>query len=300
MDTVRIFCYISGRFNTYRNRCMVDNIKITSGYPLGIVSIKDDKTKVFPKKVEFRPGMNILFGPNGCGKSTIIKTIAANAMTVRGWSSMNFGPLKMGLDKSDANVKKFIEKELGFKSNMKFDGPVYYHNDFDMSKYAGWKTDGSGIGQGLANAESYMVERMDNRMRSSGEAEMAIQGSTLVNLLNGSWAFDRERELNEVESRRSAWGELLDVQLEYANQTWLRGGAPTLLLDEPELHLSFETMEGLFTRILPKFIEKGYQVIIATHYPLAPFQFPDANIIGIDRDVKHYTDYIRKVVLNSK
>lgn len=280
---------------------MVNWVEIYGGYPLDIVSIADDKTKVFPKRVEFKPGMNILFGPNGCGKSTIVKTIGANAMTVRGWSNMNYGPMKVaGFSGDKMDIRKHIEKTLGFPSAMDFDGPVYYHNDYDLERYACYTLYGTGVGTGVACAEAYLAERMDNRMRSSGEAEMAIQGNTLVNILDGRWKFNRDAVIKAGEEKREDWGQLLEAQREYADRTWLRGGAPTLLMDEPELHLSFETMDGLFTRFIPKFLEQGYQVIIATHYPFAPFQFPDANIIGIDRDVEAYKERVRTLINNTE
>ena len=62
----------------------------------------DGKKHVFDKPVQFTPGYNILFGPNGCGKSTIIKTIAVHGLTLSAWSNLDF----MGLLAGDVEKTK--------------------------------------------------------------------------------------------------------------------------------------------------------------------------------------------------
>lgn len=279
---------------------MIHWLKITDGYPLNIRATHNSRRKVFPDKIEFKPGMNILFGPNGCGKSSIINAIGANGMTVRGWSNMNFSALRLFRD-GKADIRGFVKRTLGFGSEMGFDGPVYFHNDYEIRRFAGWSTAGTGIGSGTACAESYLSEHMDNRLRSAGEGEMAIQGATLSNILSGRWAFNRELIEADAEQKLNATTDpetavCIKGQLDYARESWLKGGAPTLLLDEPELHLDFEIMDGLFTRLLPQFLSQGYQIIMATHYPFAPFLFKDANIIGIDRDVEKFKKYVTELV----
>jgi predicted ATPase len=49
---------------------LIKSIQFIEGFPLTLPAIG-------PKKVEFTNGINILVGKNGCGKSTILKTLKA-------------------------------------------------------------------------------------------------------------------------------------------------------------------------------------------------------------------------------
>ena len=49
---------------------MINHIEFISGYPLNIDWIGH-------KRFNFTKGINILYGPNGCGKSTVLNTLKA-------------------------------------------------------------------------------------------------------------------------------------------------------------------------------------------------------------------------------
>ena len=125
--------------------------------------------------------------------------------------------------------------------------------------------------------------------------------------LSKSWAFYFIRNFNNMyEESKARYADdefnltVIERMYQYAKDTFLKGGSPTLLLDEPELHFSFESMLGLCQNLLPQLLKQGYQVIMASHFDMIPFIFKDANIIGIDRDVEKFADYIREIVTGCK
>ena len=271
---------------------MIKSVNFTSGYPLDIMDL-DGKKHVFDKPVQFTPGYNILFGPNGCGKSTIIKAIAVHGLTLSAWSNLDFMGLLAGdVEKTNDIADFFKENQRHCTAEVDLDGPVYWHNDVDVTKYHNGTGSGFGVGQGAFDFTASALMRMERCQKSSGENEMTRQGNMLENLYDGTWKF-REDKFSEVYERRKATGlKYIDVLKEYADKTILAGGKPTLLLDEPERHLSTEHAYGLLTGLLPQLVEeRGYQVIIATHYMLVPF-FKDCNVIWLGRDEKTYRKMI--------
>jgi len=58
---------------------MITKAKATSGFSIKLDALKG-------RAYTFKPGLNILFGPNGCGKTTLLKILGAYSGTEAGWS----------------------------------------------------------------------------------------------------------------------------------------------------------------------------------------------------------------------
>ena len=62
---------------------MIDSVKVLSGYMAKLPDVGD---KIF----RFESGLNILFGPNGCGKSSLLKLLAGYTAAISGgWSKVH-------------------------------------------------------------------------------------------------------------------------------------------------------------------------------------------------------------------
>ena len=259
-------------------------------------------TKLLTKKFEFTPGLNILFGPNGCGKSTILKAIATHGLTKKGWSNIDISPLKVGLfeDAEEMNMEKHFEREMNCKAIVDIDGPVYYVNP-EVSEYEhdGYR-DGYNLGSDTLSAMTELALKYNASEQSTGEACMSAQGRILSNLADGTFVFSKtvidEMLENRKEHSNKSWYDAAKVAYDYAETTVLKGGCPTVILDEPENHFSMEITVGLFQNIIPKLIARGYQVIMATHFVLAPFMVKDTNVIAMDRDVDMLKQYMRNLL----
>ena len=282
---------------------MIKSVQFTEGYPLDVVSQFDSKTKLLTKKFEFTPGLNILFGPNGCGKSTILRAIAAHGLTKKGWSNIDIGPLKMSfkLDIFDDNpepidIEEYFQHEMHCKADVDIDGPVYYVNpEVSEHEYGDYRA-GNNLGSGTLSSLAEIAMRFNASTQSTGEACMAAQGQVLSNLVDGTFVFSKTLLDEMLEARRlrsnEQWYNAAKAAYDYAETTILKGGCPTVILDEPENHFSMEITVGLFQNIIPELIARGYQVIVATHFILAPFMVKDTNVIAIDRDVDKLKTYM--------
>lgn len=274
---------------------MIKSVTITSGYPMDITSI-DEKTKTLANRlIKFTPGLNVLFGPNMCGKSTILKTIRVHGLTNAAWSNVDYMGYEVGETYHQKTMIGFFNKQLGFKAKVNIDGPVYAINDENAFNQKDGVAKGKGFGHGVINFKMGALLKMNSSKQSSGEIEMNKQYFVLHGLFSGSLKFDLKKFM-DVYNRRKASGMLyIETLYKYAERTILKGGKPTIVLDEPEKHLSFENALGLFTGLLPQLSDAGYQIILASHFMLLPFM-KDYNIIWLDRNKDTYINTIKKYV----
>ena len=221
---------------------MIEYIRFNSGYPLHLPEIGN-------RKIIFRERITVLCGPNGTGKSTILKALAENAGCGEGgWSAMHRKTTVSGHDLTDENIRNntknisAAEKEnsslniaespdsipasLKFDADIKWDGkPVFYQDcyaDTDISFF---------------NNDFFNENEL---LRSSGEKRIGLINE-LINFLE-------------------------DRFLTYKTG---RGEGPTLLLDEVDNHIGFAGQSLLWKFIFPM-LAKKYQLIISSHsvFPL--------------------------------
>ena len=87
------------------------------------------------KEFDFEPGkLNIIFGPNGCGKTTILKAIAGTAGIVGDGMTHPGDPLDVfGWDNDRESIEavaKHIEKLKQNTADVVWDGNVVYYDNF--------------------------------------------------------------------------------------------------------------------------------------------------------------------------
>jgi len=272
---------------------MIKELKFTEGFPLDIEYERDDGSKAFTlknKTVKFTDGLNVLFAPNGTGKTTILRAISIYGLTRGGWSNLDFSYMDYNQDYTIDGLAKATFK---FKADVKLDGPVFLVEKID-SRHTDCNSEHNGFGDGMFDLSRALLKKMYHSQRSSGQINMYEIGELLVDLIEGNTTFD-EKQFWKSRELYGNIGEKIKKNVgDYAKSTILKGGKPTIILDEPDMNLALDTKVGLFTNLLPKLAEK-YQVIVATHHSMIAF-YKGYNFVNFGNTREGLQGYIKKII----
>lgn len=246
---------------------MIKGLKIKNGYVTQLPGFHPGIVFNFTDK------LNVLFGQNGSGKSSILKIAKAYSgipLENGGWSRINH-PLSLGA--SNADHFPFAYKEFSpgkCEADVLWDGTPTFFNEGNthIDKWA-WFTHKDISSQDGMTSE---VDHMDNLVENPSSGQFRIkQMNKLFNML--------KTPPNLKELPPNADGN----QQQQAELAYFRrlpgGGKITLLLDEPERALSVPKQIEMF-KLLEKMSDE-YQIIIATHSPFVLFNI-EANFINLE------------------
>jgi predicted ATPase len=238
---------------------MINHIRFQTGYATKLPNIGHNP-------YTFTPGINVLFGPNGCGKSTVLKTIAAYcAIKETGWSSYT-DPLSLPNDSRDFFPSNYSTLAPGnCIADVGWDGTPTLFNAGDIASDETWFYKNVGKNKDNVFSESEQMLAMINKP-SSGEYR-AYQINKILNMI----ATNAPQTI--LGNPATSPGEA-----SYINSL-PRNGKRTILFDEPERSLSLPKQLALFNA-LDAFTE-NYQLIISTHSPLILFK-SNINIIDVE------------------
>ena len=235
------------------------------------------------KKFVFEPHkINVIFGENAAGKSTIINTLAAycqcgDANNLDGWTNINFvNPLSSHsfLSSSEENDEKYVQQVVEddinrlMKNNavVEWDGIPVYNDSFSNRKMTGWfgELTGSVLDSALDEA-LWLTSR-----RSLGEKSIAILCKMIPKLEK---PFTLEECLSRVKKNYNNIWEVYQKALVQRLKRFNSGfsGEPvnTFMFDEIDKSMSISNVVTLYTKILPSLVEKtGCQIIIVSHSPV--------------------------------
>lgn len=242
------------------------------------------------RKFEFSPDkINVLFGPNGCGKTTIIKAIAAYAMCgsdsqFDGFTNLSsYSPTNMSLsfifndDEENTQEKyyedliKAIERRSGNQAKLGWDGyPVYYENFSNRRSYS------------FGDLEGSLIESEFEELNYIFGKNNVSAGQNTIWMINKLTAIaikeiDISKFIDEVNEKikkvNSTWGGCYQACIDYYN-TYYKPGIEnnnrlTILLDEMDKSLDIHNVARLYSEVLPRLVEKyPIQIILVTHSPL--------------------------------
>lgn len=227
-------------------------------------------------RLEFKPGLNILWGPNGCGKSTVLTLLARMLHCEQG----NRTVVTQTSVQAVFTVP-YKNYPNGFRSEEFPDGVVPVHDGqatlhFDPGHAVGliggsfdWDFGTEGIHNAISRG-------------SAGETSMRRMNDVLTHVVKPE-TFPRvewkeQKPEGEPGPKEHSWTKKLRQVATFLDGT-LERGQPTVLLDEPDRSLSIKLQAGLWHNLAARYAG-NVQVIAASHSPFA-LRLPGAHYIDL-------------------
>jgi len=252
------------------------------------------------RKIRFSDNrVNVIVGPNGCGKSTIIRAIAAYAgcgldgfPVLKEPSMLKYVITGASTEEDyDDQIEKTIIQEMKNPCRIDWDGtPVYFHNFSARLERAG-NSFGSIQGGGgfISNCAEEAMWHINKGQMCGGERAVYML-QNLYETVNRTVSYD---ELFAYDSKRvnDVWMNTFEAQRRHYGKfrNFSVKKPCTLLLDELDQNFDIATNIQLYGEFLPTLIERtGIQIISVSHSPIvlsdAVFNSERYNVISIDEE----------------
>lgn len=267
---------------------MIKRVRIRSGFAAELDCLKN-------RTFEFGPRVTVIYGPNGCGKTSLLKimaghtgiTTAAGFLTKAGWS----GPPPL----VDREIKKGKFPMLFHKNTwgncealMTWDGMPCLYNSSSITDYATRPSHFMKPGKyvdGMTSPEDYLAMIANN----PSHGQRRLHGISRV-----------AKELKKIKntipyvSMRGCQYELCEAHyVEYIRKLTNNGqrrSRCTVLWDDPDRGLDLMSQFSLFGSALRTLsAENGFQFIVATQSPI-PALFPNYDWLRIIEMQEGYLD----------
>jgi predicted ATPase len=214
------------------------------------------------KKVEFKPGLNILFGPNGCGKSTILRMVAMTLAAEQGGVS--------------TITSTWLNDIFDFGGECKLEGIKVSH-DGQPLMYGNPRNAVGLFGGGAAFDDDFFSEGLANIQSK------ASTGLTTMNRLNRMLAVALGKAPFPAKFDERVKGSTRHKNALALLKATIPVGQQTLIFDEPESGLGLPVQGNLFSILHEAAKKNNFQLIVATHSAFA-LGLPNCNFIEMSPD----------------
>ena len=237
---------------------MILGARILTGYPSELPALKE-------RKFLFLDGINFLFGPNGCGKSSLLRTIAAYSFIPNGYAGWSRQPIFTPIGEYPHACAENAPGKA--TANVVWDGNPSFlldsshhvahsgHLEYNADKSVDGLTDLQVQLTAMRSSQGQI-----NLMKLNIASEKLKITPNLIDVLVPKYQRD-----NPTEESKNLLAYLESLP---------RDGRPTLFLDEPDRSLSLLYQRNLFHSLLID-LSHRFQVICATHSPMC-FYVPGA------------------------
>lgn len=233
------------------------------------------------KRIDFKPGLNIVFGPNGTGKSTLVDLCASllfarqggRSVVTRsgieallGWLGKEEPPARI---EHDGQPVMYINprNEIGLRHG-------HFDDDFMADAFKSMEERHFSQGERTSSRIDHVVRMIMKQdvqpaSRKGNARRKPVRRPRLV--VDGwpsaiDWNFQPWKDEERMEKVR----EMLKPTISQ--------GQKTLLMDEPETGFSLVWQAGFWNQVMASKEASEYQIIVATHSPFA-MDIPHANYI---------------------
>lgn len=229
---------------------MITALEINNPADSGVPWWKDCKHLPQSGKLEFGPGINVLFGANGSGKSAILQALARSLHCHQG------------------GMQAVSQTSLGFEGGEKFGllprhdgGPVLFHDPGQAAGLIGGGFDDDFFSVGLSNAMFKGSAGQTTLMRGQSALDSLFRDVAVPPL---DWKLGKELVTRRYPDVVSFLAGNIEGPASAA-----AAKVPTLLLDEPERSLSLPYQQIFWEKVLLSVFRRRkknpIQVIVATH-----------------------------------
>lgn len=249
------------------------------------------------RKFEFASDkINVIFGPNACGKTTIIKALAGNAMITDGFTQLaepiDLGGFSNFLQTTkerfnEETVQKYIDSCKLNSCNIDWDGvPIYFQNFENRTS----RSFGDMVGSILSDLSDEVNYIFHSKEISRGQNSIFII-NRVIDIAKNPVTYDKLLESYKKKRCNDTWRNSYDAQIahfmKYENAN--SGNPNTFLFDEVDKSLDINNTYLLYVNILPEIVKKyKNQIILVSHSPIILsekiYNSDYYNIISIDEE----------------
>lgn len=231
-------------------------------WAVGIPSLMDT--------VNFSDGLNIVFGPNGCGKSTLTGLCAYLTASEQGGVSKVTKTWMLSLV-DHMGLIHAAPKLTDLIASIEHDGmPTFYHNPRNtIGLYKGIEFDDDFFNEGLANLKEPNGSVGEVSSRKLHRFFENMKSASLPTEIKGD---DWLKNHSSFKDDYKVAMQLLASSCEAGNRTFI--------MDEPEMGFSVTKQVELWKNIAELARQNNRQVIVATHSPFA-LNIKDAHYIDM-------------------
>lgn len=258
---------------------MNHSIQFINGYAIHLPNIGN-------RRFEFGPKLNVLYGPNGCGKTTILETLRSyNSIALAGWSRLP-NPATIGAYNDGHFPHAFSGLHPArLTANVDWDGAPSFYNKGEIHLDTTWFFKNSAV---MDDGFTTDVEQLKLLTDKPSTGQFRI--NRLMRMMD---MFKSPPSIGDPDIQhmdRAARGGL-DAARRYLSKLGPPGKIAALL-DEPERALSIPAQFQLFEMLA--LLSESCQIIVATHS--VAWMSLDPSMLNLIDVQQGYADETRQVL----